>query len=79
MSVYLLWREDWDYRSVESVHASLDGAKAALLDAVYPLAGPRGGKRPPRPDPIVWREDAAFNVTVLGDGDWTIEPRLVLP
>lgn len=50
--VYLLWREAWDYdeqAELVSVHATLGGAQAAQLDEAWPLAGPRGGKTPPRP------------------------------
>lgn len=74
-SVYLLWSEDWDYRAVLSVHATLDGAKGALLDDAWPAAGPRGGKRPARPDVVEWVADPhADGVTYLrGDGDRSIE------
>lgn len=60
--VYLLWRYDYDYRSVEAVCATLERAQQCFLEDRYPLTGPRGGKRPPRPV-VTWTLDSG--------GDWT--------
>lgn len=53
--VYLLvwWHERGD--DVEHVCATLERAQAIYLDERYPLTGPRGGQRPPRPT-ITWEE-----------------------
>lgn len=61
--VYVL--ASWDDRSdtVESIHATLEGAQAAHLEHVYPARGPRGGKRPPA-QPVEWVESQT-------PGHWT--------
>lgn len=58
----------WDDRSdtVESIHASIEGAQAAHLEAVHPERGPRGGRRPPAPA-VEWVESRT-------PGHWTPDP-----
>lgn len=56
-SVFLLWElvDSWDGLVPEliSVHATIEGAQHEHLLRAWPLAGPRGGKRPPRPA-VTW-------------------------
>ncbi len=57
-SVYLLWREAWDYDERDvliGVHATIEGAQAEHLEEAWPLKGRllqttmgRGGVLPPR-------------------------------
>lgn len=88
-AIYLLWRESWDYDEetvLESIHATLEGAQAAHLEARWPLAGPRGGKTPPRPlvtwanvtwskpgtpDPDYWHPDDSSQ---YGIQRWEVQP-----
>lgn len=77
-AVYALWREGdlWDGTMDElvSLHRSLAGAQRAHLDDAWPLVGPRGGKRPPRPDVHWWFDEREPRTWQPSDGtDYRIE------
>lgn len=85
--VYVLIEEGngWDgvSDSLVEVCATLATAQRIYLDCAFPLKGPRGGKRPPRPE-VSWTTDEgdlwaplihASVLTRMQAGEYRIERR----